>query len=176
MYAVAGLAGSGKSVATGVADSLGYSVVPMGQVVRERARGVLGDDASSEEIGVWAAQQRELRGSGIIAELTADRIVERYDPSEVVVDGLRSPDEVKVLKERFGTISVVLVTAPFDTRLRRLQARGRDGEDAFDAEDLRERDRREEAWGLSELEADAVLVNDGAVEEFELAVGDMIGS
>lgn len=146
----------------------------MGEVVRDRARTSLGATAASEAIGQWAADHRAEYGPAVFAEYTADRIEEMDSDAEPVVDGLRTRAEVEVFDRRFGSMTVVLVTAPFETRLERLQARGRDGEDAFTAEDLAARDRREEDWGLTELVANAVLVNDGSVKEFEAVVAGIL--
>ena len=180
MYCLTGRAGAGKSVACDVARGLGHPVVSMGDIVRWRARESLGDAATSAEILAWADEQRLAHGQGIIAEYTADRIEERYDASDVVVDGLRTMDELAVFERRFGDVTLVLVMAPFEERLARLRSRGRDGEDAFTAEDLRERDRQEEAWGLGELidqsAPDVVIANDGSIEEFESAVKSVLTS
>lgn len=167
MYSIAGRPGAGKSVATGVASSLRYEVVAMGDVVRNRARDALGPEVSSEAIGQWAAEQRAEDGPGVVAEYTADRIEEIDSDVETVVDGIRTPAEAEVFEQHFGKVSVVLITAPFETRLERLQERGRDGEDEFSATDLRARDAREVEWGLAELDADEVIVNDESLEEFE---------
>ena len=172
VYCFTGRPGAGKSSACSVAESLNLPVVGMGDVVRERARVALGEHATSSAIGEWATDHRAECGQAVFAEYTADRIEEHHrDEKAVIIDGLRTPGEVDVFEDRFDDVTVVLVTAPFETRLDRLQTRGRDGEDAFTAEDLEERDAREEAWGLGALIEkgvhDDVVVNDGTVDEFE---------
>src|SRR3989475_9264640 len=81
---VTGMPGCGKEEVLAVAKDLGFSIVRMGDVVREEAqrRGLPITDSA---VGGMATAEREARGFGIWAERTLPRI--RGD--RAVVDGLR---------------------------------------------------------------------------------------
>lgn len=167
-----GLPGAGKSTVLNLADDQNIPSVTMGDIVRERAQAELGDNLESAEIGQWATEQREKHGPTIMAEYTRDELL-KQNPMMVVVEGTRSIDEIRVFKGDFNTVTL-RIDAAFSARLSRLQTRGRDGEAAFTATDLHERDAREFTWGLGELFAidtpDYVIQNDGGLDEYRSKV------
>jgi dephospho-CoA kinase len=166
-----GMPGAGKSTVLTIADGLGIPSITMGDVVRERARVALGDGLDSNAIGQWATDERTDHGPQIMAEYTRDEILSAHpDADLVIVEGTRSPREIAVFKPEFVTLTL-RITSPFETRLQRLQARGRDGEETFTEVDLEERDQREYDWGLAELfdvdDPDYVIDNTGTLTEYE---------
>jgi len=155
--------GCGKEEILAVAKDLGFSIVRMGDVVREEAqrRGLPITDSA---VGGMATAEREARGFGIWAERTLPRI--RGD--RVVVDGLRGLAELDVFRKALGEALVVLaVHAPPKTRHERMLRRKRE-DDAVTIEAVRARDRRELSWGLGEViaTADVMLVNESSLDEF----------
>ena len=179
LYCFTGYPGSGKSAACDIAADAGCAVTSMGDIVRARARDDLGDDATSDEIGEWATAQREAHGDTVIAEYTADAI-EQMDEETVIVDGVRSLDEMEVFRDRFDETTLVYIQAPFEERLARIQDRGREDEGDASAADLRERDHREEQWGLAELieqeRYDTVIENTGTLDELRAEVHKVLGT
>jgi dephospho-CoA kinase len=179
VYCFMGYPGSGKSTASSIASDAGLPVVVMGDVVRERARADMGDDADSDDIGVWATGYRERNGNDIFAVHTAET-VEETDAETVVIDGMRTPTELAVFRKRFDAVTVVYVDTSFETRLERLQMRGRDGEDTFTRADLKRRDTREDDWGVGALvddeHYDVTLDNEGSFEEFEERVVEVLSA
>src|SRR2546428_11049302 len=91
---VTGMPGCGKEEVLVAAKDLGFSIVRMGDVVREEAlrRGLTITDAA---VGGMAHAERESHGFGIWAERTLPRI----HGERVVVDGLRRSEERRVGKE-----------------------------------------------------------------------------
>lgn len=170
-----GLPGAGKSTILDVAAERGIPSITMGDVVRKRAREALGENIGSSEIGEWATEQREQHGPTVMAEYTREELL-ADDPSIAVIEGTRSLPEIQSFEPEFTTVTV-RVDAVFSDRLARLQARGRDGEDEFSAEDLLERDAREFSWGLGELFADDspdfIVRNDSSLAAYETAVVDV---
>lgn len=173
IYCFTGLPGAGKSAASSLAADAGHPVVEMGNVVRDRARTALGENATSEAIGNWATDHRDEHGNDVFARYTADDVEAYVDDGHevVVIDGLRTPNELSVFRDRFEDVTVVFVKAAFETRLARIQTRGREDEGDFTADDLRDRDQRERDWGVSDLledgHYDVCLENEGTYEEFE---------
>lgn len=176
VYCFTGLPGAGKSAASNIAEEKGFPVVEMGQVVRDTATDELGTEATSSEIGEWATAHREEHGNEIFAKYTADMISAKFDDETVVIDGLRTPMEFEVFDSAFNSARMILVTAPEETRLNRLQSRGREDESNFTLEDLRERDERELEWGVREILEkevyDIEIENSGTLNEFRQ---DIIG-
>lgn len=160
VYCVVGYPGSGKSEAASIADELGYQTFSMGNCVKKRAREELGEDIDSDAIGEWATEQREKHGKSVVAEWTLDKIEKNIAPQTevIVIDGLRSLEALKKFEEAFLDVRLLYVSAPRWLRLLRLKERGRDGEDAFTLQDMKERDEREDDWGVKSLLEERSLI------------------
>jgi len=165
-----GLPGSGKGEAATVAREAGVPVVTMGDVVRDacRERGL----DPEQHHGSIAQQLREEDGPAAIADRTVPRVREHLDAGAavVLVDGLRSDVEVERFRTAFDFL-LVSVQAPFETRARRLQGRGRDLSD-LDRESVIEREERELDFGMGEAmaTADVVVENDADLEGYHRRV------
>ncbi len=123
VVAIVGMAGSGKSeVAQAFADN-GFTRIRFGDVTDEEAkkRGrVLNED---NERHVRELLRKE-HGMAAYAKLNLPRIEAARKNSNVVVDGLYSWEEYRLLKERYGAdFTVVAVWASPATRYTRLSRR-----------------------------------------------------
>jgi dephospho-CoA kinase len=153
--------GCGKEEVLAVAQTLGFSIVRMGDVVREEVlrRGLPISDAA---VGGLAHEERQAHGFGIWAERTLPRI----RGAHVLVDGLRGRAELEVFRRAFGDdLIVVAVHASPKTRYERMLHRRRT-DDAGTIEAFQARDLRELGWGLGDViaTADVMLVNEGSLE------------
>ncbi len=169
---VTGMPGCGKEEVLAVAQALGFSIVRMGDVVREEAlrRGLPVSDAA---VGGMAHAERQVHGLGIWAERTLPRI----SGERVLVDGLRGRAELEIFRNSFGDdLSVVAVHASPRTRYERMLRRRRT-DDAGSIEAFGARDLRELSWGLGDViaTADVMLVNEGTLEEFRRAARTALG-
>ncbi|PSP68432.1 hypothetical protein BRC85_02320 [Halobacteriales archaeon QS_1_69_70] len=170
-----GLAGSGKGEFATVAEDLDVPVVTMGDVVREACRDRGLDPA--EHHGRVARDLRAENGPAAVAEASLPHIeaaLEDYDA--VLVDGIRSDDEVDAFEERFGEAFVLVsIEAPFEVRQRRLGERGRDEVDG-DRERLAARDERERGFGLGDAmeRADVTIDNTGSLESYRERVREVL--
>ncbi|HKW43588.1 MAG TPA: AAA family ATPase [Thermoplasmata archaeon] len=163
---VTGMPGCGKEELLTVAEDLRFSIVRMGDVVREEARrrGLPITDAS---VGGMAHAEREAHGYGVWAERTLPRI----RGERVLVEGLRGRAELVVFRKAFGEELLVLaVHASPKTRYERMRRRGR-SDDVGSYEAFLARDIRELGWGLGDAiaTADIMLVNEGTLDEFRRA-------
>jgi dephospho-CoA kinase len=170
-----GLPGSGKGEFAEVAREQGVPVVTMGDVIREecRARGL----DPSDHHGEVAQALREEDGPLAIAERTVPRVREAMadeDVDTVLVDGLRSGDELDCFRDAFGDdFTLVAIEAPFEVRAERIEARGRDN---TAEETLRDRDDRELGFGMGDAidRADVRIDNDESLDAFRAAVREFL--
>jgi dephospho-CoA kinase len=172
IFATVGLPGSGKGEFARVAAEHGIPVVSMGDVIRAvcEDRGV--DPATGH--GTIARAIREEDGPTAVADRAVPYVAEALDHDAVVViDGLRSPEELAAFEEAFQTEEIILVAieAPFDLRADRLADRSRDSTDV-DVDALRSREAREAGFGMTTLidTADVTIANTGTLTAFEASI------
>ncbi len=159
---------SGKSTAAQVAREMGIPVVVMGDIVRgEAAR--RGLELTDENLGKVASELREKEGMDAIARRCIPKIREEARKSGiVVVDGIRGIAEIERFKKAFGDDFILIaIESPLEVRFERAKMRKR-SDDVEKLEDLEERDRREERWGMREAMeiADFTVENTGDYEDF----------
>ena len=185
-----GMPGSGKSVASNVARSMGLEVVVMGDVIRgEAAR--LGLPPTDENLGNVGNMLRAREGPKAVAKRTLE-LARSSGKDLVVVDGLRSKEEVEFFRKNSDDFRLVEVCASAESRLNRIANRGRsdDGNSEDEtkqgskiaiscndslqktADALAKRECRELGWGMCEAfdEADLRIDNNGDLDEFKAKV------
>lgn len=163
--------GSGKSEAMSVARQMGLPVVRMGDLIWEEVdRQGLPRDA--EHVGRVADTMRKEHGDDVWALRTVARLrALAADAPLVLVDGVRSNHEVEVFRRELGDdFTLVAIHTDPDERYGRMTRRARDDDPLQDA-GHKARDEREMGWGIARTIAlaDAMLVNDGPLEEFHQA-------
>jgi len=161
-----GMPGAGKST---IADGLkpkGYEIINMGNAVREEAK-KRNLESTRENLGKLMLELREKNGPGVIAELVKSQI-ESSKSNVILIDGVRSNDEIKVLK-KFGTVKLLAVHASTDTRFNFLQKRGR-SDDPQTKEHFKERDNRELGVGIS----NSIALSDYAISNIGLTKEELI--
>jgi len=169
---VIGLTGpnaAGKGEVATYLRSRGFRVLSLSDVVREEAaaRGLPPEREHLIRIG------NELRaegGPGVLAERILERLTERD-----VVDSIRNPAEVAVLRRRPGFV-LIGVTAATETRFARSRRRDRPGDPGSLAE-FRAREAEENRPGAHRQQlsatfalADHVVDNDGDLDQLHRAV------
>jgi dephospho-CoA kinase len=113
-------------------------------------------------------QVRANEGPAVVAKRMVPRI-EASPSSTVIVEGVRSPDELAELRSKYEVATVAIHSSP-KTRLQRLLSRNRT-DDPHNLATFNERDNRELGVGLGDVIAlaDIVLVNEGTVQELQSA-------
>jgi len=164
-----GMPGAGKSVFVEAAKRVGYVAVSMGDVIREETH-KRGLELNPQNVGKVMLELRREGGDNIIAEMCVPKI-EAQCSSRVVIDGLRSLNEVEVFRASFAGFKLVAVHAASEVRFKRLSMRGR-SDDPKSFEVFYERDMRELSVGLGNAIALAehVVVNDSSIEVFNTEV------
>ena len=160
--------GAGKSTIAEGLKSKGYDIVNMGNAVREEAK-KRNLESTRENLGKLMLELREKNGPGAIAELIKPEI-ESSSSNVILVDGVRSNDEIQVLK-KFGNVKLLAIHASTGTRFDFLQKRGR-SDDPQTQEHFEERDNRELGVGIS----NSIALSDYAISNIDLSKNELIES
>lgn len=123
IIAVVGMTGSGKSEVARIFERYGYGRIRFGDVTDEELK-KRGLPLNEQNEKVVREELRQKLGMAAYAILNIPRIDEALKSGNVVIDGLYSWDEYKVLKERYGDgFGTLAVWASPATRYRRLSQR-----------------------------------------------------
>lgn len=120
---VVGMAGAGKSMISDELVKKGFAFLRFGQITLDKVKelGLPPIEANEKKI---REDIRKEYGMAAFAILNIPKIDELLEKSDVVVDGLYSWSEYKVLKEKYGDrMYVVAVFAPPRLRYERLEKR-----------------------------------------------------
>ena len=165
---LAGRNGAGKGEVVRFLEARSFSAYSLSDVIREdlRARGL---DETRERMIETGNAIRARHGPGGLAV----RLLERLEPDRnAVVDSIRHPAEVDVLRRRSASFRLIWVDAPEEMRFARVRERGRGGDPAS-LEELRRLEARElgsddpsaqQLLAVREL-ADFTVTNDGSLDQ-----------
>ena len=145
---LAGMPGSGKSLVVETARELGYSIVVMGDVIREETL-KQGLELTPQNVGKVMLQLRADGGVTVVAKKCIPKI-ESQKNCNILIDGLRSLHEVEAFKTHFTKFSIAAVHASPETRFTRLSNRRR-SDDSNGWTVFNERDMRELGVGLGNV-------------------------
>lgn len=156
---LAGMPGSGKSLVLNTALESGYTIVVMGDIIREETtkRGL---EPNPANMGQVMLKLREEEGKGVVAKACIPRI-DNAKGQKVFVDGLRSLEEAEEFKKNFPSFTLMAIHSSPETRFGRLLRRKR-SDDPADWKTFHERDSRELGVGLGNTIAMAehIIVNE----------------
>jgi dephospho-CoA kinase len=117
------MCGSGKSVACDVLKELNWIYVRFGQITMDKLKEA-GEEITPENEQKMRENLRKEYGMGAYAVLSLPRLEASIAQGNVVIDGLYSWSEYKILKERFDEqLQVIHIYASPRTRYRRLSQR-----------------------------------------------------
>jgi dephospho-CoA kinase len=123
LFAIVGMAGSGKSAACDTLRDLGWGYIRFGQITIDRLKEE-GREITEENEKQMREKLREEHGMGAFAVLSLPKIEKALEDGPVVIDGLYSWSEYKILKEKFRDhIKVIHVYTSPEVRYRRLDRR-----------------------------------------------------
>lgn len=144
LIGLTGPMGSGKTTIVDVLKKLDYQLVTLSDMVREEARR-LGVKEIRENLMNVGQNMRQKNGPGILA-LRALEKTKSAGGDKWIIDGIRNPAEVEVLKKESDFV-LLANTAPEDMITERIMSRKR-SDDTFDETSIRHKLRRE--WGEGE--------------------------
>lgn len=135
---VSGPNGAGKGEAVAFLRERSFDALSLSDEIRAELR-ARGEDETRERMIETGRALRAAGGAGVLAE----RLVRRLLPDRnYVVDSIRHPAEVEVLRRASPSFRLLWIDAPATLRLERMRARGRGGDPAT-AEDLARLEGRE---------------------------------
>jgi dephospho-CoA kinase len=174
---VIGLTGpnaAGKGEAASALRALGFSYHSLSDIVREEAL-ALGRTAGRDDLIRTGNELRRAGGPGVLAE----RILPRLGTRDVV-DSIRNPSEVEVLRGLEGFL-LLGVTAPPKVRFERAQRRRGRGDSLKDLQAFLDKEAEEDTSEVTAQRltatfalADRVLDNDGGIETLRAAVVSLV--
>ena len=157
-----GMPGAGKSTIAASLKEKGFSVITMGDIVREEAK-QQNLEPTDTNLGNLMLKLRKDLGPGAIAHLILRKMERETKNSRssynVVIDGIRSIAEVEVLKT-IAHVKLLAIHASTVTRFGYLKQRARSDAPLI-TDDFTIRDKRELTVGISEAIAlaDEILSN-----------------
>jgi len=172
---VTGLPGSGKSIVARVAKNMDVNIIRMGDVIRDEAI------KRNAEIGETAVKLREEYGDYVVAERCV-KLIKDHSKDETaecelkfIIEGIRSPYEVKIFKKNFKTFKIIAIHSSPKTRFSRLKRRKRE-DDSSNVTEFKKRDNRELKFGIGNVIAtsDYMIVNEGPVWKFKNSIRSIL--
>ncbi|MBN1413150.1 MAG: AAA family ATPase [Spirochaetales bacterium] len=183
IFCIVGMCGSGKSIACDVLRDAGWHYIRFGQITIDRLK-EQGREITEENEKAMREGLRKKHGMGVFALLSLPKIEEFCKSGPVVVDGLYSWTEYKILKNKFSeNLKTICIHASPEIRYARLAQRK---SDANDTETRMRRLTEEQAQkrDYSEIEniekggpiamADIMIINEGNLEELKAKMNRLI--
>lgn len=177
-----GMPGAGKSIVSDELVRQGFDYLRFGQITLDKIK--------EEDIELSEGNEKKIRegfrkkyGMGAFALLNIPKLDELLKKSNVVVDGLYSWSEYKILKERYNDlIYIVAIYTPPKLRYKRLKNRAVENDKKqrfrnFTEEEAKARDYAEieniEKGGPIAM-ADFTIVNTGTIDELRKNINDIL--
>ena len=172
IVAIVGRCGSGKSIASKYFEDLGYKNVYFGGVTMEKLKEA-GLEVTPENEKMMREKLRRELGMGAYAKVLLPRILELSKDYDVVLDGLYSWSELKILEEEFDmrTIAIVCDKNLRYDRLSKRDVRPFNNEEAK-KRDITEIENIEKAGPIAY--ADYFIYNNGSMEEYYKRLDEII--
>lgn len=172
IVAIVGMCGSGKSIASKYFEDLGYKNVYFGGVTMDKLK-ESGLEVTPENEKMMREKLRRELGMGAYAKVLLPRILDLSKNNDVVLDGLYSWSELKILKEEFDMVTIAIVcdkNLRYD-RLSKREIRPFNNEEAK-KRDITEIENIEKAGPIAY--ADYFIYNNGSMEEYYKRLDEII--
>jgi len=179
---IVGMTGAGKSIVSDEFVKQGFAYLRFGQITIDKIKekGLEINEANERKI---REDLRKEYGQAAFATLNIPKIDELLKKSNVVVDGLYSWSEYKLLKKRYGdSMYVVAVYAPPKLRYERLKNRNLEDDEKQRFRSLKEKEAR--ARDFAEIEniekggpiaiADFTILNTGTIDQLKEKVKETL--
>ena len=174
IIAIVGMCGSGKSIASEYLEKeLGYQKVYFGGVIYEKMKEE-NIEITPESQKIYRENLRKKYGMGAVAEILLPKIKELSKENNVVLDGLYSWAELKILKKEFPNLNTISIVVDKKIRYDRIKIRP---DRPFNNQEAMDRD-------ISEIEnlakagpiayADYYIFNNGTIEEYITRLNEIL--
>lgn len=167
---------AGKGEVARFLEEGGYSIYSLSDVLRDELK-ARKKEVTREHLISIGNELRTQFGAGVLAE----RICKKIEPgTNTVIDSIRNPAEVAVLKHLEG-FYLIAVQADPQTRFERITKRRREGDPttydafvSFEAREAKSSDPLAQQLNETERLAHAAVVNDGSIEALHNNVREVI--
>ena len=122
IIAIVGMCGSGKSIASEYFESIGYKKIYLGGITMDKLKEE-NLEVNPDNEKMMRERLRKEHGMAAYAILSIPKIEELLKTDNVVLDGLYSWDELKILKEKYPEIKVISIVVDKKLRYERLTTR-----------------------------------------------------
>lgn len=122
LFAIVGMCGSGKSIASDYLKEKGFNKVYFGGVTIDKLK-ENNLEITPENEKMMREKLRRDYGMGAFAIILLPKIKEYLNNGDTVLDGVYSYDEVKVLKEHFPNLKIISIVCDKELRYKRLSLR-----------------------------------------------------
>ena len=122
IIAIVGMCGSGKSIASEYFENIGYKKIYLGGITMEKLKEE-NLEVNPENEKMMRERLRKEHGMAAYAILSIPKIEELLKTDNVVLDGLYSWEELKILKEKYPEIKVISIVVDKKLRYERLTTR-----------------------------------------------------
>ena len=173
LYAIVGMCGSGKSIASDYLVSKGFNKVYFGGVTMDKLKEA-NLEVNPENEKMMREKLRSELGMGAFAIVLLPKIKECINNGNTVLDGVYSYDEVKILKENFSELKIIAIVCDKDIRYNRLsirEVRPLTNEEAS-ARDIAEVENIAKAPPIAM--ADYYILNNGTIEEYKARLEEIL--
>lgn len=173
LYAIVGMCGSGKSIASDYLVSKGFNKVYFGGVTMDKLKEA-NLEVNPENEKMMREKLRNELGMGAFAIVLLPKIKECINNGNTVLDGVYSYDEVKILKENFSELKIIAIVCDKDIRYNRLSIRDvrpLTNEEAS-ARDVAEVENIAKAPPIAM--ADYYILNNGNIEEYKTRLEEIL--
>lgn len=160
-----GMPGAGKSTVAKYLEEKNFYLINMGDIIREKAK-EMELDLNDKNLGELMRNLRKEHGNEIVAKLILQKIKD-LDQKFIVVDGIRSYDEYKVIK-KLGFVKLLSIHASSDKRFDHIKSRDREDSPA-DHETFLQRDKREMDVGIS----NAIALSDESISNNNITISEL---
>jgi dephospho-CoA kinase len=141
-----GTVGAGKGIVAQYFVKKGFVYLSLSDELRQKAA-QLNIAITRQNLHTLGNKLRKECGKGILAEIVKEKILQNFYSCNVVVDGIRNPAEVEVLRS-LSNFFLIAVDAPAEIRFERIKQRNREGDPTtwhdflqLDASELQENDQ-----------------------------------
>ena len=174
IIAIVGMCGSGKSVASDLLVEKGYQKVYFGGVTLTKLK-EKGLEVTPENEKIMREKLREDLGMGAFAKILLPQIKELSSQGNVVLDGLYSWDEYKILDDELGKqMKTIAIICDKKIRYKRLSSREVRPLTKKEAQNRNPAEIENIAKAPPIAYADYFLFNNGTLEEYQKRLEEIL--
>ena len=174
LYAIVGMCGSGKSIASDYFEEKGYSKIYFGGVTIDKLK-EKNLEVNPQNEKMMREKLREDLGMGAYAIILLPKIEEYLKENSTILDGVYSYDEVKILKDKFPSMKIIAIVCDKNIRYDRLskrEIRPLTNEEAQNR-DISEVENIAKAPPIAM--ADYYVFNNGTIDEYHKRLDEIMG-